>query len=151
MTRFALSLLLLAALVAGCETGVRTATESSLDEVDAPDEQDVPALTAAQTQLFLRDATLARREGQREIYLYHGEDDILVGRADTQSGGQLRARGRWSVDAEGRLCHEWPADWTETATTCFEVFRYGSSYVLTASGEEARRYLRAAGDVETLL
>ncbi|MGF1554537.1 MAG: hypothetical protein ACFBWO_18845 [Paracoccaceae bacterium] len=154
MRRRPVALALLAVgLLAGCESGVRTATQSDLVEEDAPDEQDVPALTPAQTRLFLRDATLARAEEGREIHLYHAEDGTLAGRTSTPSGGEVPARGTWSVDADGRLCHVWRTRaWDATEAGCFVVYRYGESYVLSAEGsEQPKRYRREAGDAETLL
>lgn len=146
------ALLAAAGLVAGCESGVRTATESPLDEYVAPEEQDVPALTAPQVQLFLRDSTLARIDEGREVYLYHAEDGTLIGQAQTEAGGEVVARGTWGVDDAGRLCHGWPtAAWEATSEACFEVYRYDDDYVLLPEGGEPKRYLRAAGDVETLL
>ncbi|MEM6488710.1 MAG: hypothetical protein AAF677_10675 [Pseudomonadota bacterium] len=124
--------------------------ESGEDVVDRP----IAPLTAAEVTLFLGDSTLSHRGEERTWHVYFGKDGGLYGLSTTEAGGSERARGRWSVEDDGRLCRDWTNDWGARLNGCAEVYRFGRTYVFVADGQEIEQGLRrerSPGDSQRIL
>jgi|SRR6056297_684792 len=114
----------------------------------------VPALSAAEVRLFLRDSTLSHRGEARIWHVYLGEDGSMIGFSrDLETKATERTTGRWFVLEDGQFCREWSNDWGGGAFDCAAVYRYQNDYafVPAGSGEETQlRRTRRPGNAENL-
>ncbi|MEM9043089.1 MAG: hypothetical protein AAGC81_00220 [Pseudomonadota bacterium] len=149
--RATISTLALLGLLVACENP-QTADSLGFDDKapDAPDlvDRGVPALTAKEIEIFLRDSTLMHEGETRVWVVYVGETGELRGLStDKETQGIEKAKGSWEIRPDGHMCREWDTDWGGGTRGCAKVYRYGKNYLFVAEGEtveqqEGREILR---------
>ncbi|MEO1458924.1 MAG: hypothetical protein AAFV49_15400 [Pseudomonadota bacterium] len=91
------TVLALAALtsLAGCfESNIQPKSEDGQQRGSDIVSRDIPPLTAAQIEIFLRNSTLSHRGNERVWHVFLQEGGALIGVGRVKGGGQERTRGR---------------------------------------------------------
>jgi hypothetical protein len=138
--------LLLAGLLAAC--GSQSVTDPDPVETDADIvEREIPPLTAAEIEIYLRNSTLQHAGEARSWSVYLDPTGVMHGlsvekEADARGRGQERARGTWEVLPEGLFCRRWQNDWAGGDLGCAQVYKRGDSDLFVSEVAGERREIR---------
>lgn len=147
--------ILLAAMLAGCETADLTPPEQKI--VTSNDQivsRGPRPLTAAEIRIYLANSTLSHVDGDRTWHVYLLQDGEMIGQSTTKDGAIERNRGTWSVRSEGEsglICRQWEQDWGGGRSGCAKVYQYGNEFEFAPEGaadgvSDGIRRTRTPGD-----
>lgn len=128
-------MLLIALAVAGCTD------PDFYDDAPPPNSgglklDEVPALSSAEVRIYLSDSTLVHRDSDRTWTVYVDPTGELRGLSESRGAtpATVRARGRWEIMEDGRICRKWDGTWDTLDIGCAWVRQNGENYLFQPEG-----------------